>query len=313
MAFNGDDGSLVDRFEVAKPDYAQIAENQAKIAAEITEDNNHAQKSDSKTGLIKNTATASKDAGDSRDAKAEREAKQTAADILFASLLNDLNDLNDKIAEYERTMDALERTIAQLNAGEIEINQAMERQEVITAIRDWEQRTGRKYDPERDGDAALLTTILGEHHSQVAADTVLHKHEAERITQRIQTEIDPNFENDPVKVRAKAAELTERYSAADTIVHTTETEVIEVDAETVKDEFSNDESSEGQKIDEEIDEFEDFFVEESALDLVDGLAKSDFSKSASLQEAPNAPSNEPLPVMNNENGLSSPSNPRTAG
>lgn len=98
MAGDREADSLVQHFDVAKPDYAVHAEQQTQSAAKQHDHDAMGLKSGSVEGIHKTSAAASKDAQDSRDATAERKAKQQISDALFLELLRS-GDLDTYIAE----------------------------------------------------------------------------------------------------------------------------------------------------------------------------------------------------------------------
>ena len=169
--------------------------------------------------VIKTGAAVTKDVQGSLAEQAEKQAKQRADDIMFLALLD---SLDAQIAENERVMGALEETMAQLSSGEINVEEAMSRSEVLDAIRDWEQRTGRKFDPENDNAAEELMVIMQDQHDQIAIDTVLRKNEFNTIAEKVPG-FDKRFDVEPVDVTAEVAVIVEQgASSAKAIAQTSE-------------------------------------------------------------------------------------------
>lgn len=175
MALNGDHETLTQRFEVAKPDYVRHADDQAKIAAKKQDDDNHGLKSGSAESIHKTTAAASKDAQNSRDAKAERRARQLEQDALFLALYNS-GDLDNYVAE---------NTFG-----------AMDDAEIASVIAQIEEETGKSFDD-------YARDILGELPDRRDGESEADYHR--RVLTAIGDEIlnddlsfKPGYENDPV-------------------------------------------------------------------------------------------------------------------
>lgn len=161
-------GALVERFDVAKPDYALHADQQAEIIRIQSEHDQAGLKSGSVESIHLTSAAATRDAHDAKDAKAERESKQRAADMMLQALLDQIADLDAQIAAIDKQIELLEAKIKTLNEtmeklqdGELTVDEALSDPEVSDAIKAWEQRTGKKFDPNDPEAADILVAILG--------------------------------------------------------------------------------------------------------------------------------------------------------
>jgi hypothetical protein len=112
MRFVGENDSLREQFGAtgASGDFAanaqlmlaptdrERAEQVTRVTAKLRDDELHGQKSGSIESVIKSSAAATKDARNSRDAKAERQSKERFSDAMLLALLNS-GDLDNVVAE----------------------------------------------------------------------------------------------------------------------------------------------------------------------------------------------------------------------
>lgn len=190
MRFVGENASLREQFGATgasgefvanaqlmlAPTDREQAEQVARVAAKLRDDELHGQKSGSTESVIKSSAAATKDARNSRDANAERQSKERFSDAMLLALLNS-GDLDSVVAE---------NIFGELSDGEIS--------EVVAHI---EAETGKSFEDYAQGILGddMLHRVAGEsdadYHRRLliaAADVVLED----------DLSIRPGYENDPL-------------------------------------------------------------------------------------------------------------------
>lgn len=179
-----DQGALIERFAAAKPDYILHAEKVAQVNAVQHENDLAGQKSGSVESVQLSSAAASKNAHDSTGDKAEKAAKQRAADMLLQALLNQIADLDveidakkreretllDKMEDIQQDIDDLTGVMNAVASGRLSAEDAMQNPEVAKIIRDYEQRKGTTFDANADGADDVLVAILGANVEQRAQE-----------------------------------------------------------------------------------------------------------------------------------------------
>lgn len=183
MALNGGQISLVDSFAVAKPDYVLHADKQTQEAVKKLDDDQAGLKSGSIESIHKTSAAASKEAQGSAQEKAEEEAKQLAEDQMFLALLQqqidaldkEIDRTNEQIKALEAKIDVLDNAIEALRNGTASVDDLLENPEVADAVKAWEAKTGRKFDPEDDDAEEILTAIMEERVDQFGKDVAQRK------------------------------------------------------------------------------------------------------------------------------------------
>lgn len=219
--------------------------------------------------------------------------KSDAEDVTFLALLEDLAALEAQIAENERQMEVLRETMEELSNGDITVEEAMSREVVMDAIRDWEERTGRSFDPANDDAADLLMTIMNDQHDIIAADTVLRHQEHDRIVNQVRNDFDSNYERDPSSTTERVKETTDQGLNQSWAV-TDESQVEEVlgVSDVSRDGHSEDflrEEDEAISNDSKASALKSRFG--SSLESLDGAATSDFQTAAAdTQKASSQPS-----------------------
>jgi len=100
--------------------------------------------------------------------KKDREARRLQA--YLDSLREEIDALGKEIDALDERIDNVEDIMQQLQDGSIDAEEAMQDPEVASAISAWEQRTGKKFDPEADNAADVLTAILGTHRDELLTE-----------------------------------------------------------------------------------------------------------------------------------------------
>ena len=223
-------------------------------------------------GVIKTAAAAAKEVQGSIAERAEKQAKERFDDAMFLALLD---SIDAQIAENERIMSVLEETMTQLSSGEIDVHQAMSRPEVLDAIRDWEKRTGRAYDPNNDNAAEELMVIMQEKHDLVAADTILRKNEFNTIAEQVPG-FDKRFDVEPTEVRIEVQSVVDKGASQSTAVMlNTEKNEITSMAQESRDEHRELQFSSITTIDNSAAEIDDLFGGDKVAELA-GFAVEEF-------------------------------------
>ncbi|WP_269584240.1 hypothetical protein [Roseibium sp. Sym1] len=180
----GEQGSLTERFgSVIAEDVAHALIQAARTRKEA-DDIQHGQKSGSIESVQLGTAAASKKAQGSAQEKAEKEAKERAEDQMFLALLQqqidalnkEIDRTNDQIKALEAKIDVLSDAIDALQNGTASVDDLLENPEVVDAIKAWEAKTGRKFDPKDDDAEEILTAIMEERVDQFGNDVATLEH-----------------------------------------------------------------------------------------------------------------------------------------
>ncbi|ALG91170.1 MULTISPECIES: hypothetical protein [Actibacterium] len=98
----------------------------------------------------------------------EKKRKREQQDQELRALLDQIGALDAEIDGLQRQIDALKDKIDRLNEtaqalldGDIDVDEALARPEVADAVREWEKRTGRKFDKDSENSQDVLVAILG--------------------------------------------------------------------------------------------------------------------------------------------------------
>ncbi len=153
----------------------------------------------------------------------EKEAKQRLADAQFQALLDQLSALGaeidataEKIAMYDRKIDALESAMIGLKDGTLSIDDAMNDPEVAEAVRAWEARTGKKFDRDADNAADALVGILAVQRDEYLDErnALVQRHndlvdEYNGIAEKV-PDIDERYKIEPRAAKAETLALAEQ-------------------------------------------------------------------------------------------------------
>lgn len=212
----------------------------------------------------------------------QKKASERAKEAAFRALID---SLDARIAENRRVIDALGEIRERLATGELSVDDAMENADVRDAIRDWELRTGRKFDPNADDAAAILDVILREQQDaaarQIIADYALREQELERNVERV-TDIDQLFNEDSHAALFEAqAFASERARAAATLAQSSDHDTIVSGANTERDGQTDGEILQnGATAAQEEFHINNMFGD-GALSDIDGKAGHDFAAASS--------------------------------
>lgn len=189
--------------------------------------------------------------------KKDREARRLQA--YLDSLREEIDALGDEIDALDKRIDNVEDIMQQLQDGSIDAEEAMRDPEVADAISAWEQRTGKKFDPEADNAADVLTAILGAHRDELLTERNALQDHFNDLVDRHNQASGATAQLQPGQHR-EAREIAEQgYSASATVI----------------DEAPHEDHSDiGFEV---YDQFDDskYRDDVSPADSIDGLASSD--------------------------------------
>lgn len=192
------------------------------------------------------TATKVQEDKQKQKEKKDRESRRLQ-DLLdqIAGIDAQIDGINKQIELLEEKIDALGDAMEALANGE-DTDDVMDRPHVEDAIRDWERRTGKKFDPEAENAADVLAAILGtqqdEYGNDIAAlETEKGKLEDERegLVKDIQQR-DADFEARSTDIREGSRnEAAEKYDTSDNIGAVSTQEVLVADGREMQDDHSD--------------------------------------------------------------------------
>jgi len=158
--------------------------------------------------------------------KEEKERKNSAKRRQLQVLLDELADLNAQITAIDEQIDILEgkidvlnETMTQLQDGSMTVEEAISDPDVSDAVKDWERRTGKKFDPNDPEATDILVAILAAQVDEYGNDIAALKRERTELEikrDEVQSEVDKVVEMKkngaaPEVVEAKTEEKSDSY------------------------------------------------------------------------------------------------------
>lgn len=141
--------------------------------ARLISDRNDADALAEKAGIlvsgIETTGLGSKETAKKQQIAANREAEKEARKQALMALQAYLDGLQDKYDDLTDRINALVEARSDLAAG-VPLSEILDRPKIKDAIKDWEDRTGRKFDPNSPDAHATLDQILKDQHDHYRID-----------------------------------------------------------------------------------------------------------------------------------------------
>ena len=197
-------------------------------------------------------------------------------------------------------MEVLRETMEELANGDITVEEAMSREVVMHAIRDWKQRTGRTFNWTNDDAPDVLMTIMEDQHDVIAADTVLRRNELEQVSKQA-SELGARHKTDPNAANREMLELSStRANTAHTMAQNVEIDELKAGASLGRVDVKDDALTADRETSSNADTMKGLFGDDALASMKGDLPET-FAGAATPVDTQDAVA-KPIPALTNEIG-----------